>query len=229
MRYKLPCRTQRRLDAGLNLRLVVTTNVVILGAGDDDEALYTPQRMSVADISVILDRCRPSNNKDLPTDQSPPPPPCDHPESAQIEDCGQVVCTLCGLCTGCVYERPVFILPNSGITIQRKHYYRPEAYLKTHIKRLGRGISQRFANRLHQIWPYICKIFRRLAVEDAVINKRTRVRKNMLSYPYVIERLLFRWGVDTTKLNIKPMKTVSRRREANRLWALLEPRLPDHL
>jgi hypothetical protein len=63
-----------------------------------------------------------------------------------------------------------------------------------------------------------------LAVEDAIINKRTKIRKNMLSYPYVIERLLFRWGVDTTTL-----KTVSRRREANRLWALLEPRLPDHL
>ena len=68
MRYKLPCRTQRRLDAGLNLRLVVTANVVILGAGDDDEALYTPQRMSVADISVVLERCRPINNKNLPTD-----------------------------------------------------------------------------------------------------------------------------------------------------------------
>jgi len=227
MLYKLPCRSQRRLDAGLNLRLLVTTNVVILGACDDDEALYTPQPMSVTDIAVIFDRCCPSNNKNLPTDQSPPP--CNHPESAQIEDCGQVLCTLCGLCTGYVYERPVFILPNSGITIQRKHYYRPEAYLKTYIKRLGRGVCQRFANRLHQISPYICKIFRRLAVEDAVINKRTKIRKNMLSYPYVIERLLFRWGVDTTTLNIKPMKTVSRRREANRLWTLLEPRLPEHL
>jgi hypothetical protein len=75
----------------------------------------------------------------------------------------------------------------------------------------------------------MCKIFRRLAVEDAVINKRTKARKNILSYPYVIERLLFRWGVDTTVLNIKAMKTISRRREANRLWALLKPRLPDHL
>jgi hypothetical protein len=211
MLYKLPCRTQRCLDAGLSLKLVVTTDVVILGASDDEEALYTPQAMSVADITIILDRCRPKHVEDLPNDHASAP--CTHPVGAQIEDCGQVVCTRCGLCKGCVYERPLFVLPNSGITIQRKHFYRPEAYLKTHIKRLGRGVSQRFANRLHQIWPYICKIFRRLAAEDAVICKRTKVRKNMLSYPYVIERLMFRWGVDITTLDIKPMMTASRRRE----------------
>ena len=205
------------------------TEVVILGACDEEEALYKPQSMNIDVIAAILNRCRPPKEA-LPTDRDDPSPsPCNHPADAQIEDCGQVVCTLCGLCTGCVYERPVFALPNSGITIQRKHFYRPEAYLKTHIKRLGRGVPQRFADRLHHIWPYMCKIFRRLAVEDAVVTKRTKTRKNMLSYPYVIERLLFRWGVDTTLLNIKPMKTVSRRREANRLWALLEPRLPDHL
>ena len=56
MLYKLLCRAQRRLDASLNLRLVVTTIVIVLGACDDDEALYTPQPMSVADIAVILDR-----------------------------------------------------------------------------------------------------------------------------------------------------------------------------
>ena len=136
---------------------------------------------------------------------------------------------MCGLCTGCVYERPCYRLPDCELSIQRKHYYRPEAYLKTYIKRLGPGVSRRIADKLHHMWPYMGKIFRRLAVEDAVINKRTKPRKNMLSYLYVIERLLFRWGVDTTALYFKPMKTVSRRREANRLWALLEPRLPDHL
>ena len=228
MIYKLPCRTQRRLNAGLNMRLVVKTNVVILGACDEEEAIYTPQRLSIVDISAILDCCRP-HEEALSTDSDDQPPSCNHPADAQIEEYGQVVCTACGLCTGCVYERPAFVLPNSGTSVQRKHYYRPEAYLKTHIKRLGRGVSQVFAERLHHIWPYICKLFRRLAVEDALNANRTKVRKNMLSYPYVIERLLYRWGVDTTKIDIKPMKTVSRRREANRLWALLEPRLPDHL
>jgi hypothetical protein len=73
MLYKLPCRSQRRLDAGLNLRLVVTMNVVVLGACDDEEALYTPQAMSVADIAVILDRYRPNNNEDLPIDHASTP------------------------------------------------------------------------------------------------------------------------------------------------------------
>lgn len=225
MIFKLPCRTQRRLNAGLDMRLTVTAEIVILGACDEDESLYTPRQMCVDDIYTMLSRCRPMKNA-LPTD---PYSACVHPVDASIEDRGQLVCTICGLCTGCVYERPIFALPNSGMTVQRKHFYRPEAYLKTHIKRIGRGVSPFFADRLHRIWPYICRIFRRLAVEDASNLKRTKVRKNMLSYPYVIERLLYRWGVDTTSLDIPPMKTVSRRREANRLWALLELRLPDHL
>lgn len=213
------------------MRLTVVTKTVVLGACDEDESIYTPRQLSISDISAILDRCRPSEET-LPTDSDDGDESlsmCSHPADAQIEDCGQSVCTLCGLCTGCIYERPIFVLPNSGMTVQRKHFYRPEAYLKTHIKRIGRGVSQIFAERLHHIWPYMCKIFKRLAVEDAMTMKRTKVRKNMLSYPYVIERLLYRWGVDTTSLDIKPMKTVSRRREANRLWGLLEPRLPDHL
>ena len=222
MLHKRPCRTQRRLDAGLNVRLVVAAGVVILGACDDEEALYKPEPLSVANIGTIISRCRPSIHA-LPTDcDDESSSTCNHPVDSQIEDCGQVVCTLCGLCTGCVYERPIFALPNNGITIERTYFYRPEAYLKIHIKRLCRGVSQRFADRLHHIWPYICKMFKRLDGKDAVITKRTKTRKNILSYPYVIELILFRWGVDTTTLDIKPMKTVSRRREAIRLWALLE-------
>jgi len=121
MLYKLPSRNQRRLDANFNLRLVVTTNMVLLGAcdDDDDEALYTPQPMSVSDIARIIKQCRPST-KDLPTD--PQTSLCVHPDDAQVESYGQLVCTLCGLCTGCVYERPCYLLPDSGLSIQHKHY-----------------------------------------------------------------------------------------------------------
>ncbi len=213
----------------MDMRLVAVAGVVAMGACDEEECLYTPQSFSTADLFTILGRCRPSE-KTLPTDAADCASlPCSHPDDEQIEDYGQVVCTACGLCMGCVYERPLFVLPNSGMTVQRKHFYRPEAYLKTHIKRLGRGVSQAFAERLHHIWPYLCRLFRRLAVDDAVATKRTKIRKNMLSYPYVIGRLLYRWGVDVSKIAIKPIKTVSRRREADRLWALLELRMPDHL
>ena len=143
--------------------------MVILGAckDDDDEALYTPQPMSVNDIAGILKQCRPST-KDLPTD--PQASPCVHPHDAQVESYGQLVCTLCGMCTGCVYLRPCYLLPDCGLSIQRKHYRRPEAYLKTYIKRFRPGVSRRIADNLHHMWPYMCKMFRQLAVEDAVIK-----------------------------------------------------------
>ena len=143
--------------------------------------------------------------------------PCSHRADEQIEDYGQVVRTTCGLCMGCVYESPLFVVPNNGMIVHRKYFYRHEAYLKTHIKRLGRGVSQVFAERLHHIWPYIYGLFRQLAVKDAVNSKRTKIRKNMISYPYVIGRLLYRWGVDTSTIFIKPIETVSRRCEADRL------------
>ncbi len=68
MLYKLPCRTQRRLDAGLNLRLVVTAEVVILGACDEEEALYKPQSLNIDVIAAILNRCRPPKEAQ-PTDR----------------------------------------------------------------------------------------------------------------------------------------------------------------
>ena len=108
MIYKLPCKTQRWLDTGLKLRLVFAARVVILGACDDnyDEAFHTPRPMSVGDIAGILKQCRPSI-EDLLTDRDKPQmSPCMHPDDAQVQSYGQLVCTLCGLCTGCVYERP---------------------------------------------------------------------------------------------------------------------------
>lgn len=210
MMYKLPCRTQRYLSAGKgDLCKIVSIT---------DADIYYPQALNVA---VYLSRLRPPVPVSVPNDAT-----CNHPSESITEQEGQYVCTICGLCTGSVYERPVYNLDGSGLTVVRKHFYRPEAYLKTHIKKLGKNLPNWAAGRLHKIWPYVFKLFKRITTADTGARKP---RKNMLSYSFVIERLLYRWSVNTTILVIKPIKTVSRRREANRLWNLVEPKLPAHL
>jgi hypothetical protein len=135
MIYKLPCWTQRRLNAGLDLRLGVTAGSVILGACDEEEAtLYTHRPFTSVDISAILDRCRRIDEETLPTDSDEYSPlPCSHPADEQIDDDGHVVSTACDLCTGCDYERPLYVLPNNGTTLQRKHFFTNRRLTSKHI------------------------------------------------------------------------------------------------
>lgn len=173
---------------------------------------------------AVLERLRPVRVVERPT--------CTHPVDEQVQREGQTVCTACGLVYGNIYEAPLYVTVTSGLTVQRRHFYRPEAYLKLHLKSLGKDLPNWAARRLHHIWPYIYKIFRRVVAEDEAARPQKNLkkkRKNMLCYSYCIEQLLGRWGCDTTGLRFKSLKTVSRRREVNRLWSLMASRFPDHL
>ena len=149
MFYKLPCRTRRHLDLH---KMIVCRAVVV-----NDADIYRPETLNVA---VILARLRPA-----PTVAESSP--CNHPSDSCYEEGGQYVCTLCGLCMGNVYEKPMYVFNGSGLTVHRKHFYRPEAYLKTHIKKLGKQLPPWVAGRLHRIWPYIFKLFKRITDEES--------------------------------------------------------------
>lgn len=150
---------------------------------------------------------------------------CSHPADKAVVKEGQTVCTVCGLCTGCFYDVTNHRFEHTGSSVPRKHYYRPEAYLRVHIAKLGGRLPHWAARRLYDRWPYIIRVFRAVVREDSGNKKR----KNMICYSFVIEQLLRRWDVDCTGLHFKPIKTAARRREINRLWGLMSARFSDHL
>lgn len=219
MLFKLPVRTRKRLESmgqctqrAAFIRSVERPIINISLANCE----MWPQPLSF-NYLVVLERLRPVTK-----------PCCTHPADKQIIREGQTVCTECGLVYGNVYEIPLYVTANSGLTVHRRHFYRPEAYLKTHLRALGKRLPNWAANKLHHVWPYIYKVFRRVISEDKPRGTKKK-RKNMLCYSYCIQQLLCRWDCDTEGLTFKPLKTVSRRREANRIWTLMVARFPDSL
>ena len=52
----------------------------------------------------------------------------------------------------------------------------------------------------------------------------------MISYPYVIEQLLGRWGLDTEALGFKQLSTaVGRKKDVVAIWAAMAARFSPHM
>lgn len=152
---------------------------------------------------------------------------CPHNPEDSIEKDGQYVCTKCGHCGGTVYDYNDLRSPSSGNSPGRKHFYRPEAYLKTYLTRFGSKLPPWAHQRLHTVWPFVIKTFHRV-MKDLDPADRPK-RKNMVSYPYAIEQLLGRWGLDAAGLGLRRLKTVGRRKDVVAIWAMMAARFPDHL
>lgn len=170
------------------------------------------------------------NNWSVPTEymklamsepfMGPPAPPgggCKHPQDAETVSNGCVVCTACGAVKGQAFASvPHWYGSHSEI---RKHCYDPGTHMNACLAPLAGAVPSDILLKIKAVFPLVFRGFFRAAPQ----------RKNFLSYPFVIEKLLGMQGVDTSALPLKRVKTRSRLKQNELLWDLTMDEIKLHL
>ena len=132
---------------------------------------------------------------------------CDCGTHLVVSD-GFEVCTGCGLCVRPVFEEDCCVIPDRQHTqiMQRYDYM---THLEARLSTVKKEIAFAVYNRIIKVFPYVYQSFFIIA----------RGRKNFMSYPYVIGKLIEAAGVDISQLKLKAIKTPCKVREAEYYWA----------
>ena len=129
---------------------------------------------------------------------------------------GFEVCTGCGLCTRPVFETDAMIIPDKTHThvMQRYDYM---THLEARIRPIKKQIPFAVYNRIIKVFPYVYQSFFRIA----------KGRKNFMSYPYVLGKLIKEAGIDDTKLQLKKIKTPCKIADAEFYWSRIMEITPE--
>jgi hypothetical protein len=132
---------------------------------------------------------------------------CECGHGYEVEKDGLITCTMCALSKGSVLvdDKVYSAEEMRNQSIQRYDYM---THLEARVKCVKKKVPFAVYNKIVKVFPYVYNSFFKVA----------KGRKNFMSYPYVIERLLEIGGVETSGLGLKKIKTPCKARDASRFW-----------
>ena len=203
MIYKLPVRTQRRLqhlkNAAIYVRDLPNVNV------PETYVETPPSTEDCYDPYLVYKTLRAKSLFDVHI----PNGECTCGKIHEVEDQGIYVCTICG-----ITKDPVYVAQNAWNgthTIFTKQYYDPCKYLDKHLQKCTTTVPHRYLRRIRAIFPQIFRIF------FVLVPKR----KNFMSYGFVIRKLLDFMGQEYSDITVPTIKTACKIKQCEDYWKLM--------